>query len=129
MRVWIAYIALMAVLLAAVFGFLTSISLKFFARELPYTKALLVSLTASVVGTFLMVLYYFVKARAGIANTMDSIAGFAMLAIMGTMVTKLAANYGVEKTGRLGVGAKSMFGLLVLMWIPALIVLAASYFT
>lgn len=43
------------------------------------------------------------------------------MSIAGT-ITKLARKYGVEKTGWLGIGAKSIFVLIGLSWVFVLIV-------
>jgi hypothetical protein len=39
------------------------------------------------------------------------------MSVAGTIITKLARNYGIEKTGWLGIGAKSIFVVIGLSWL------------
>ncbi len=112
------------VLLAALLAFLCAIALRFFARPLSFNQAFLISFLASAVGVLLVMIYYAAKRSLGLPNGVDAVAGVAMLLLIGALITQRARAYGISKTGLLGVGAKSVIGMVVLTWAPVFILLS-----
>jgi len=95
-------------------AFLASIGVKLFTRSLLYSKAFLISLASFFVGTCFFFAYTVVRVYSiGLpySSGVDSVFMFAMLFGSGTLITKLAHRYGIEKTGFIGIGAKAVFTL------------------
>jgi hypothetical protein len=88
-----------------VFAVLASVGAKYFARSLPYSKAFLICLVAFAVGTVLFIVYTFVRLLGDWSERLDGLFLLVVMCVAGDIITKLARNYGIEKTGRLGVGA------------------------
>ena len=61
--------------------------------------------------------YFFAKAALAWPDTVDGLFTIVIMSVAGTVITKLARNYGIEKTGWLGIGAKSILVLLFLSWL------------
>jgi hypothetical protein len=55
--------------------------------------------------------------RAQVVHPRARLVGLVMLCVAGSLITKLAKTYGIEKTGWLGVGAKSMLAVLAMSWV------------
>ena len=104
------------------FSLLASVAVKYFARSLPYSKAFLISLIGFAAGIFLYQLYCIANTAMGLPNSVDSLFTIVVMSVAGTIITKLARNHGVEKTGWLGVGAKSIVVLIGIWWVIAGIV-------
>lgn len=98
-------------------GFLLSLCVKFFARPLRYLDGLVISLIAAFVMAVLMALYYASKAMTGLPNAVDGVATLMGMIVMGILITRQAQTYGVVKTGKLGVGGKSILGLIGISWL------------
>lgn len=94
------------VALTVVFALLASVGVKYFARPLPYSTAFLISLVGFAVCTVLYVLYFITQTAMALPKSADGLFGLVALSIAGTIITKLARNYGVEKTGWLGIGGQ-----------------------
>src|SRR5262249_40093555 len=99
-----------------------AIALKFFARPLLFSQALLISLIASSVSiglsVVLIVLYYLMGSAWGLPRfNVEVLAGCIMLFGGGYLITKLSKKYGIEKTGWLGVGGRSMLAVLAMSWV------------
>ena len=62
----------------------------------------------------LFIVYTFVRLVGGWSETLDSPFLLVVMCVAGDIITKLARNYGIERTGRLGVGAKAVFTFFVL---------------
>jgi hypothetical protein len=103
--------------LSVTLALLASAGVKYFARPLPYSKAFLISLAGFAVGTVLYIVYAITKVVMTLPNSVDGLFTLVVLSVAGTIITKLARNYGIEKTGWLGIGAKSIFVLLGLSWV------------
>jgi hypothetical protein len=103
--------------LTVVFALLASVGIKYFARALPYSTAFLISLVGFAVGTVLYVLYFITKAAMALPNSVDGLFTLVAMSVSGTIITKLARGHGIEKTGWLGIGAKSIFVLVGLSWV------------
>jgi hypothetical protein len=108
--------------LTLVFALLASVGVKYFARPLPYSTAFLISLVGFAVGTVLYVLYFITKTAMALPNSVDGLFTLVVMSLAGTIITILARNYGVEKTGWLGIGAKSIIVLVGLSWVTVVIV-------
>ena len=103
--------------ISVAFALLASAGVKYFARPLPYSKAFLISLEAFAVCTILAIAYYIVKAVMKLPDSVDALFTLVFISVAGTIITKLARNYGIEKTGWPNVGAKSIFVLIGLSWV------------
>jgi len=110
--------------LTIAFAMLASAGVKYFARPLPYSKAFLISLAGFAVSTILLLVYFFAKAALAWSDTVDSIFTIIAMCVAGAVITRLARNYGIKKTGWLGIGAKSILVLVVLSWL----IIAVVYF-
>lgn len=111
--------------LTVAFAVLASAGVKYFARSLPFSKAFLISLAGFAIGTILYVVYYFTKAAMAGPDTFDGLFTIVVMSVAGTVITRLARNYGIEKTGWLGIGGKSILMLLVLSWLIVAVVYLA----
>ncbi len=102
--------------LVGIVGFVVAMSLlstaflKFFARGQTYT----VLLFAVAISTVLVAFYFYAKATMGLPSSTDAVAGIAMLVLSGVFIASRSRRRGVETAGRLGVGARTILGLLVL---------------
>ena len=96
--------------LTIAFALLASVAVKYFARPLPYSTAFLISLSGFAVGMGLFVIYF--RASTWTSFSVDGLFALVAMSVAGTIITKLAHTYGIEKTGWLGVGAKSVFVLI-----------------
>jgi hypothetical protein len=110
--------------LSVAFALLASAGVKYFARPLPYSKAFLISLAGFAVGTILYIVYFIAKVVMALPNSVDGLFTLVVMSVAGTVITRLARNYGIEKTGWLGIGAKSIFVLLGLSWVIVSVVYA-----
>jgi hypothetical protein len=108
--------------LSVAFALLASAGVKYFARRLPYSKAFLISLAGFAVGTILYIVYFIAKVVMALPNSVDGLFTLVVMSVAGTVITRLARNYGIEKTGWLGIGAKSIFVLLGLSWVIVAVV-------
>ena len=73
--------------------------------------------TTIVSGTLLAVGYTSARPLLGFSETLDLLANLAALVLMGFMITRLAANYGIKKEGRFSLGTKVMFTMLLMVLI------------
>ncbi|MEH2512580.1 hypothetical protein V1291_003934 [Nitrobacteraceae bacterium AZCC 1564] len=91
--------------------------LKFFARPLTWGQALIISIFCFAITAVLLAVYFFVKATTGIPSFADSFATIPMLIVTGVLITWRARAYGIEKTGWLGIGGKTILSLLAFGWV------------
>jgi len=106
---------------AAVVVLLASLLVKLFARALPYSRGLLISLIAVGLSTLPLAIYYWAKSAVGIPQAADTVAVIAWMSLAGALISKQARKHGVEKAGFLGLGAKVMFCIIALTWIATAI--------
>jgi hypothetical protein len=99
-------------------GLICSGFIKLFARQVPYWRALLISASAWAVAAVLMASFYVAKSAFGFSQWwVESIACAFGLSVAGLLMTRLARKYGVQKTGKLGVGAKSILSFIAAGWV------------
>jgi len=98
--------------------------IKYFERRLLFLQAYLIALVAHVFLAALLFTYGFASSQIGFPPLLDGLANLAWVALWAQMITRLAANYGFKKEGRLGLGAKVALATIVLMF--AFIVAVAS---
>ena len=96
---------------------LVGISLKFFARQLSFYQFVLISLAGSAATVAALLSFYVLQIALQLPRAWDGVAALCAMSIGGTTITRLARSYGLEKSGRVGVGAKTMLGVLVLSWV------------
>lgn len=106
---------------AAVVILLASLFVRVFARSLPYSRGLLISVIAVGLSTLPLAVYYWAKSALGIPQAADTVAVIVWMSLAGTLISKQARQHGVEKTGFLGLGAKVMFCIIALTWIATAI--------
>jgi hypothetical protein len=88
-------------------------TIKILERRLTFVQSLLMSAIAAVVSIALLVIFNLGEASFGAPQYADKLVGFAELLVPGAVVTRLARNHGVGKSGWFGVGAKATFWLLL----------------
>lgn len=104
--------------LTVVGGLICSGFIKLFARQLPYWKALLISTSACGVAAVMMASFYVTRSMLGLFQWwVESIASALGLSVAGMLMTGLARKYGIQKTGKLGVGAKSILAFMAVGWV------------
>ena len=59
-------------------------------------------------------------------NSLDGIVTIIVIVVSGAVITRLARNYGVKKTGWLGVGGKSVLVMITLTWVIVLLVYSGT---
>ena len=64
-----------------------------------------------------------------IGGAASGLAIVLCMCLAGSLITRLAARDGVQKTGRFGVGAKSVLSLLVLSWVAVGVIYLAGAFS
>ena len=102
--------------------------LKWFARPLTVSQALLVALFALGIATALLVVYSVAAAYLRIPRAYDSGPSIVWMLLAGTLMTRRARRYAIQKTGWLGVGAKVMLTVLALAWLVVLAGMAVESF-
>ena len=99
-----------AVLLAIVVAPL----LMYFSKGgLTFLQSLRISAVSFAVWAGIMLVFFFTVEPV----TGRTVSGLVALCLAGSLITRLAAREGVTKTGWFGVGAKSVFSLLALIWV------------
>ena len=114
------------VALTVFFGTVLGLCVKFFARSLRLTQALAIGWVGGAAGGVVFAIYN--ATGPNLEPTVVSLAGSVMLCVMGIAITRRARTYGVQKTGFLGAGAKSVLCLAVLLWMPVLIMALTGAF-
>jgi hypothetical protein len=91
--------------------------IKRFAQQLTLKEGFFIGLLAYAVSTVLLVVYFVAKPVFQIPTYLDGLTTVVWMCLAGIIITRQAGRYGVEKTGYLGVGAKTMLSVLVLSWV------------
>lgn len=113
---------------ALVFGLVAAIFVKFFARDLSFARASAISLAAYAVTVGYFVAYTELKRRMGIPSWADMISYLGLLIIPAVLINWLVRKRGIEKTGWLGVGGKTVFSVAAINWVLIGVFLAARRF-
>ena len=113
---------------ALVFGLVAAIFVKFFARDLSFARAFAISLAAYAVTVGYFVAYTELKRRIGIPSWADTISYLGLLIIPAVLINWLVQKRGIEKTGWLGVGGKTVFSVAAINWVFIGVFLAARRF-
>ena len=98
--------------------------IKYFERRLLFWQAYRIALIAHVFLAALLATYGFASSQFDIPPLLDGLAKVAWVPLWALMITRLAANHGIKKEGRLGLGAKVALATIVIML--ALVVALAS---
>ena len=103
-----------AFVVIAVTGLVATFAVKYFAPALAWWQAFLVSLVSAGAALLFLITYTFLSGTLIFPELIDSLAFVVTFAIMGTLITLQAQAYGVEKTGFVGVGGRSVLALLAI---------------
>ena len=115
-------------LMSLTFGLVLGLFVKFFARSLRLTQALLIGWIGGAAGAAVPVIYLLAKPHLQLPETFDGLLGLVMVIVMAVVITRRARAYGIQRTGYLGVGAKSVLVLTVLFSTPVLIMVTTGAF-
>lgn len=96
------------------FSLIPAAIIKFLERKLTFRQAYLIALVTNLVSGTLLALYTLANRPLGFSPALDLSANLAAIALMGFTITRLAANYGIKKEGRFGLGAKVVFALFLI---------------
>lgn len=121
-------ISLATLFLPALLVFVLSYAMatKILERRLTVAQSSLISAVAGVVAIALMAAYYLMKPALGAPPFIDTAAMIGTMCVVGTVVTRLARNYGIEKRGWFGLGARAGFWVFIFTWSVKSIWLALS---
>jgi hypothetical protein len=94
---------------------------RFSKEKLTLKESFFVSLLACGASMIPLIAYFAFRRQWGLPLAADSIATFAWMFLTGWIISRRAQAYGVVKTGWFGVGAKTMFSLLIISWVVTLV--------
>jgi hypothetical protein len=113
--------------------FLLAVILRLLARRLFFVQALYLSFAGATAWLALFVLYNSSRHALGITaasfggSFVDGSIALGSFCVMGTVITRLSRQYGIEKVGWLGVGAKAALSLFALGSLyPAIVLFKAG---
>jgi len=111
-----------------IFTFVYTVAVKVLERQLTFVQSLMISAVAVAISIALLVVYYLAKVPLEITNQdVDKLAALIMWFVLGTLITRLARNYGIKKHGWFGLGGRANLWLLGTMWVVIVAVLGIRY--
>ena len=111
-----------------IFTFVYTVAVKGLERQLTFVQSLMISAVAVAISIALLVVYYLAKVPLEITNQdLDKLAALIMWFVLGTLITRLARNYGIKKHGWFGLGGRANLWLLGTMWVVIVAVLGIRY--
>ena len=111
-----------------IFTFVYTVAVKGLERQLTFVQSLMISAVAVAISIALLVVYYLAKVPLEITNQdVDKLAALIMWFVLGTLITRLARNYGIKKLGWFGLGGRANLWLLGIMWVVIVAVLGIRY--
>ena len=111
-----------------IFTFVYTVAVKVLERQLTFVQSLMISAVAVAISIALLVVYYLAKVPLEITNQdLDKLAALIMWFVLGTLITRLARNYGIKKHGWFGLGGRANLWLLGTMWVVIVAVLGIRY--
>lgn len=116
-------------LLAAFISVISAGILKWLDRRLTFFQWLLIAFVAHAIGLVFYILYFFAERQFAIPKGVAGLVALVWSSIVGSIITRQARTYGVEKTGWLGVGGKSILYLIFLSWVLTIIGLIIAAMT
>jgi hypothetical protein len=117
MSVEIVRLIVSVALFAAIFALLAAAFIKLFERRLAFFQALLIAGWSFFLSTLVLVVYTFLRPVLHLPQSVDAISTLVWLAATGTLMTRRARKYGIEKPGWIGLGAKVTLSILALSWV------------
>jgi hypothetical protein len=107
-----------------ILSFIIAAAIKFFERALTFRQAFLMSAVTCAVTLVLLTAYYAAKPQLlgmerGAPALTDALAPLVAMFLTASLITRLSASYGIKNVGWFDLGAKVVFGLVVLSWIFA----------
>jgi len=101
---------------------------KYLERSLTFWQALGIAAVAVAVSFAIYVVYVLgLKAPYHLNKDWDGLASLVAYCTLGIVITKLAANYGIKKTGWFGVGGRANLYLLGLLWVLVVVVFGTQW--
>src|SRR5258705_9397752 len=80
-----------------IFTFVYTVAVKVLERQLTFVQSLMISAVAVAISIALLVVYYLAKVPLEITNQdVDKLAALIMWFVLGTLITRLARNYGLR---------------------------------
>jgi sulfite exporter TauE/SafE len=111
-----------------IFTLVYTVTVKVLERQLTFTQSLMISALASAISIVLLAVYYLAKAPLEITNRdFDKLATLIVWFVLGTVITRLARNYGIKKHGWFGLGGRANLWLLGISWVVIVVVLGIQY--
>ena len=111
-----------------IFTFVYTATVKVLERQLTFVQSLMISAVAVAISIALLVVYYLAKVPLEITNQdFDKLAALITWFVLGTLITRLARNYGIKKHGWFGLGGRANLWLLGTMWVVIVAVLGIRY--
>ena len=111
-----------------IFTFVYTVAVKVLERQLTFVQSLMISAVAVAISIALLVVYYLAKVPLEITNQdVDKLAALITWFVLGTLITRLARNYGIKKHGWFGLGGRANIWLLGIMWVVIVAVLGIRY--
>jgi hypothetical protein len=107
-----------------ILSFIIAAAIKFFERALTFRQAFLMSAVTCAGTLVLLIAYYAAKPQLlgmerGAPALTDALAPLVAMFLTASLITRLSASYGIKNVGWFDLGAKVVFGLVVLSWIFA----------
>jgi hypothetical protein len=103
-------------LFVVIFALFAAVFINLFERRLSFVQALLIAGWSLFLSTLLLVVDSALRPALHLPQSVDAISSLVWLAITGMLITRQAQKYGIEKPGRLGLGAKVTLPILALGW-------------
>lgn len=98
---------------------------KYFSQGLTFRQSLSISIQAFAAAGAVIAAYFVSKPMLDLGPAGESLAFLVSFCLAGVVITRLGAKRGVKKTGRLGLGAKTVLSLIAASWLLAGICLLA----
>jgi hypothetical protein len=112
----------------AIFTLLYTVAVKLFEwQRLTFVQSLWISGIAVALLMALIVAGLFAKKSIGFGSDFESYLYIAVYLLTGLVITRLAKNHGIEKTGWLGLGGRANLAILVFGWVVVGIYLLVGY--
>jgi hypothetical protein len=102
-------------------GTLVTLFIKYLSTTLTFRQSLVIGVNAMLPMAGLMVIATLLRLSfaQSMGPTAESVAGVVGMFVAGSMITRLAERSGEKRTGKVGIGAKTMLSILLAAWLLA----------